>query len=106
MLVVEDAVYAMMRQLSASYRGGYWEYFELSNGGFYMRLATKDRIQIQVYSNGYEGEMSADAAGIVVCLMVFSHLSFKYEALADYFHALRDFAKSHPEASAIFSAVD
>jgi Antirestriction protein len=36
LLTVENAVYACMRQLSSRYTGGYWRFFELSNGGFYM----------------------------------------------------------------------
>jgi hypothetical protein len=31
-----------------------------------------------VPSNGYKGQMSADAAGIMVCLFTFSLLSFEY----------------------------
>ena len=34
MLTVEYAVYAFMRKLASEYRGGYWTFFELSNGGF------------------------------------------------------------------------
>lgn len=36
MLTVEYAVYAFMRKLTTQYAGGYWSFFELSNGGFYM----------------------------------------------------------------------
>jgi len=39
MLTVEYAVYAFMRKLTNQYTGGYWHYFELSNGGFYMAPA-------------------------------------------------------------------
>jgi hypothetical protein len=37
MLALEDSVYYFMRQLAKDYRGGYWHFYELSNGGFYMR---------------------------------------------------------------------
>src|ERR1700688_1442010 len=35
-LRVEDAVYRVMRDLAQEYRGGYWHFYELSNGGLYM----------------------------------------------------------------------
>ena len=38
MLIVERAVYDTLRKLASAYRGGYWHYYELSNGGFYMDL--------------------------------------------------------------------
>ena len=65
--------------------------------------------RISVDTNGYEGEMSADAAGITVCLFACSHLSFRYsndEVFGDHFHMLREFAVEHAEASAIFAAID
>jgi hypothetical protein len=65
--------------------------------------------RVSVDTNGYKGEMSADAAGITVCLFAYSHLSFRYsenDAFADHFHLLREFAAEHAEASAIFAAID
>ena len=53
--------------------------------------------------------MTADAAGITVCLFAFSHLSFEYlqtEVFARHFHWLRDFALGHAEARQIFAAID
>src|SRR4030088_953629 len=32
MMRVEDAVYTFMRELAQEYRGGYWHFYELSNG--------------------------------------------------------------------------
>jgi hypothetical protein len=60
-------------------------------------------------SKGYKGQMSADAAGIMVCLFTFSLLSFEYprEAVfSRHFFWLRDFALGHPEATQIFAAID
>jgi hypothetical protein len=62
-----------------------------------------------VDSNGYQGEMSADAAGITVCLFAYSHLSFRYaddDLFGAHFHNLREFAIHHAEASEIFAAID
>ena len=108
LLVFEGAVYDFMRRFAPSYRGGYWEFFELSNGGFYM-ACDGGPFRFSVDTNGYEGEMSADAAGITVCLFVCSHLSFTYtgdDVFARHFHLLHEYAAEHAEAPAIFAAID
>ena len=93
--------------ISDRLRQGYWEYCELSNVGFYM-APRMPAVRISIDSNGYEGHLSADAAGITVCLFVFSHLSFRNrrEVYSQHFHRLRDCALGHAEARAIFAAID
>ena len=108
LLAFEGAVYDLMRRFSPDYRGGFWDFTELSNGGFYM-APDGGPFRFSVDTNGYEGEMSADAAGITVCLFACSHLSFRYsedDVFADHFHFLREYAAEHAEASAIFGAID
>jgi len=58
MLTVEYAVYAFMRKLAHQYSGRYWNYFELSNGGFYMAPAHDTPFNVCVDTNGLEGPMS------------------------------------------------
>jgi hypothetical protein len=108
MFQVEHAIYAFMRRLAKEYTGGYWNYFELSNGGFYMAPEHDQPFNIGVDTNGFQGTMSADAAGITACLFALSHLSFQIEndSIAEHFHQLRDFALTHAEASAILGAID
>jgi Antirestriction protein len=108
MLTVENAIFFFMRKLSMRYTGGHWCLFELSNGGFYMAPGSESRFPIMVDGNNFEGEMSADAAGITACLFALSHLSFQTEgdAIATHFHLLRDFAIAHPEAQDILAAID
>jgi len=82
--------------------------FELSNGGFYMAPSC-DPVEFSVHSNGFEGSLSADAAGITVCLFTFSHLSFQQpsdDVFSRHFYALREFALNHKEAASIFAAID
>jgi len=107
MMTVEQKIYDLMGQFVADYDGGYWEFFELSNGGFYM-VPRMPAVRLSVDSNGYEGRMSADAAGITVCLFAFSLLSFERqgEVYSRHFHWLRDFALGHVEAAEIFAAID
>jgi hypothetical protein len=108
MLTVEQAVYTFMRELSSDYTGGHWAYLELSNGGFYMAPSVPGPFNLCVETNGFEGSLSADAAGITACLFALSHLSFRVhdECIATHFHHLRDFALDHAEASAILAAID
>ncbi|MDQ2655187.1 MAG: antirestriction protein [Chloroflexota bacterium] len=108
MVTLEGRVFDLMRECCADYSGGYWRFYELSNGGFYM-APHLSRVRLYVPGNGYRGEMTGDAAGITVCLFALSHLSFEYRqaaVFARHFHWLREFALGHGEAGQIFRAID
>jgi hypothetical protein len=97
MMTVENRVYHVMREFASEYKGG-----------FYM-APHSDPVKFSVHSNGFENTLSADAAGITVCLFTFSHLSFQYpadEVFSRHFYALREFALDHKEAGLIISAID
>ncbi len=108
MLTVEGAVYAFMRTVAPAYSGGYWNFFDLSNGGFYMAPQSDGLFAVFVDGNGYEGEMSPDATGITACLFALSHLSFRLAdgRIATHYHQLRDFALEHAEVREIMGAID
>ncbi len=98
-----------MRQFSPQYGGGMWAYLELSNGSFYMTPPPDKSYRLTIQSNGYDGEMTADATGITVCLFAYSLLSFEYrgtDVFTRHFHRLRDFALGHAESAQIFAAID
>jgi hypothetical protein len=73
MLTVEYPVYVFMRKLAHQYTGGYCNYFELSNGGFYIAPTHATSFNVCIDTNGFEGQMIADAAGITACLFALSH---------------------------------
>ncbi len=109
MLLVERTVYAHLENLSPDYRGGYWDYLDLSNGGCFMAPAEPRGYRIEVEGNGFRGKLDAECAGIVATLFALSHLSMKYvhiERLAERFHQLRDFACEHPDGNLILAAID
>ena len=108
LLEAETTIFAGLRELSADYQGGYWHFYELSNGGFYMAPEVSEPFRIEVVGNGYRGRMSADAAGITACLFAYSHLSFRFRdgPFGDHYAWLLDFAADHAEAGAILAAVD
>ena len=108
MMTVEHMIYNFMREFVAEYKGAFWDFYELSNGGFYMAPGS-DPVQFSVHTNGFEGTLSADAAGITVCLFTFSHLSFQQpsqDVFSRHFYALREFALDHKEVGSIFAAID
>ena len=109
MLTIEQAVYSQLRSLSADYQGGYWDYFDLSNGGCYMAPSTPKGYRILVAGNGFSGAFDADCAGIVATLFALSHSSMRFpnvERLSERFYQLRDFACAHPDGNLIMAAID
>ena len=106
---LEPTIYDMAGRLALEYRGGYWEFNALSNGGFFMAPRANTIFAVSS-DNGFEGQLSADALGITACLYAYSHLSFSdgpfAVTCADQFHLLREYAMDHAEARAIVAAID
>jgi hypothetical protein len=108
-LQLEPFVFSMASQLSEDYSGGYWNFYTLSNGGFYMAPDSTGRFQV-TSENGSECFMTADALGLTCCLYAYSHLSFGQgdfaETCAEQYHKVREFVFAHAEAADIFRAID
>jgi len=106
---LEPTIYGMADRLAPAYNGGYWHFYGLSNGGFYMAPATDTIFDVSC-ENGFDGKLSADALGITACLYAYSHLSFGEgefaQVCAEHYHLLRDFMMEHAEARAILRATD
>ena len=111
MLTVERYLYSQFANLCPAYTGGYWHFYELSNGGCYL-APNQETNPLLHPGNYFEATVSGDAAGIIASLFTFSQLSFILEAdplgprIAEYFHLLRDFAGAHPEAGLIYRVID
>ena len=108
-LQLEPTIFAFAADLSSDYLGGYWTFFTLKNGAFYMAPDSEGQFQV-VSPNGWEGFMSADAFGITACLFAYSNLSFgtgQYpETCSEQYHLLRDYMMDHAEARGILAATD
>ena len=107
---LEPFIYTVTERLSRDYHGGYWEFYQLSNGGFYMAPAG-DRVYHLICDNQFEGDLSADALGITACLYAYSNLSFSGpDAFADIcfdqYHWLREYMMDHAEVESILGATD
>lgn len=105
----EVVIFTIMDQFCDEYTGGYWEYCTLPNGGafIYPNLGSEKLTLFNMY-NGNEAVLSPEAAGVAVCLILYSQWSFRTESelLVEYFYQLRDYAIQHPESSAIFHLID
>jgi hypothetical protein len=75
MLKGEFLVYDWMGNLCQDYNGGLWNFYTVKNKGYYMAPADERRLLIRCCGNGFEGEMTSDAAGIVATLFTLSQLS-------------------------------
>lgn len=109
-LRLEPYIFSIAGTLSPDYRGGYWHFYELSNGGFYMAPSASNIFSVTC-ENGYVGKLSPDALGVTACLYAYSQLSFRdgerlAVACAEHFHHLRALALDHPEARSILQAID
>jgi hypothetical protein len=109
-LVLEPVIYGITERMAESYRGGYWQFYTLDNGGFY--LAPEGDTVYQVSCDNYfTGELSGDALGITVCLYAYSHCSFSRneefgKICASHYHWLRAYMFEHPEVTGILGAID
>ncbi len=84
--------------------------YELSNGGFYMAPDSDTPFHVSSM-NGYEGVLSADAFGIVVCLFAYRNLSFTDDeefahTCTEHFYLLREYMLDHEEICKISAAID
>ncbi|MDR6449637.1 hypothetical protein J2794_005775 [Paraburkholderia terricola] len=104
----EVLVYDWAARLCHTYDGGFWNFFTLSNGGFYMAPANLGRVHVRWHLNGYNDTMGADAFGIVVTLFALCHLAEKTrdDAIINRYHELRTFATQHVEAANILRVID
>ncbi|MGR8998212.1 MAG: antirestriction protein [Gammaproteobacteria bacterium] len=75
-------MYSITVNIADDYNGSYWEFYELSNGGFYMAPRSDSKFNVSC-ENGFEGQLSADALGIVACLYAHSNLSFSGKSRFD-----------------------
>ncbi|WP_449543475.1 antirestriction protein [Enterobacter ludwigii] len=109
-IILEPTVFAWMDRFCADYSGGIWHFYTLSNGGAFMAPEADNSEAWSLFNtmNGNGGELSAEAAGIAVCLISYSHHAMRTEcdAMTEHYYRLRDYALNHPECSAIMHIID
>lgn len=109
-MILEPRIFAWMDRLCIDYSGGIWNFYTLSNGGAFMAPETDSDAFWSLFNamNGNAADMSAEAAGIAVCLIAYSHHACHTEcdAMTEHYWRLRDYALHHPECSAIMRIID
>ncbi|HHH0459123.1 TPA: antirestriction protein [Yersinia enterocolitica] len=109
-LTLEPQIFAWMDRLCADYHGGIWNFSTLSNGGAFMAPEAESDEKWALFNsmNGNGAECTGEAAGIITCLMAYSHHACRteYDAMTEHYYRLRDFAMNHPERSAIMHLID
>jgi hypothetical protein len=108
-LQLEPVVYGITEKMSKDYSGGYWNFYTLSNGGFYMAPSGDDVFHVTC-DNQFEGDLRSDGIGVTACLYAYSHLSFTDgrfgRVCAVHYYHLRGYMMDHPEVRAILEATD
>lgn len=102
-LLFEKDVSSFMGQFSPNFLSGDWELYTLSNDSFYLALSKNEPVKLVNAMNDYEGEMSADAAGICLSIMALGCLSHTtkdmkiLETACRKYTGLWDYAYQHKE---------
>ena len=108
-LQIEPVVYGITDKMADTYTGGYWDFYNLSNRGFYMAPSGDDVFHVTC-DNMFEGDLSCDALGITACLYAYSNLSFSdgrfSRVCACHYHRLREYMFEHPEVCRILAGTD
>ena len=107
---LEPAIFNFTERLSDDYKGGYWDFYTLSNGGFYLSLADERTYHV-ISESYYEGDLTSASLSIAACLYAYSHLSFVgtsaySNTYADHYHKLLEHAMLQAEAKFILQVID
>ncbi|MEG5742917.1 antirestriction protein [Enterobacter hormaechei] len=107
-ITLEPRIFAWMDRFCEAYSGGIWSFYTLSNGGAFMVPDADDNWHMFNSMNGNGAQMSAEASGIAVCLIEYSHHACRTEcyAMTEHYYRLREYAMQHPEAHAILRIID
>lgn len=104
---IESTVQVWMDSLCPHYRGGCWDFFALSNGGAFMAPREAGPYEIRVDGNGFDGQVSAEAAGIIACAFALNSLLWQgHDSLADKHDQLQAYIAWHPDSATIRRALD
>lgn len=109
-ITLEPRIFAWMDRLCIDYHGGVWNFSMLSNGGAFIAPESESDEKWALFNsmNGNGAELTGEAAGIVTCLVAYSHHACRTEsdAMTEHYYRLRDFALNHPECNAIMHLID
>jgi hypothetical protein len=107
-LRIESPIFSWLDLLCKDYHGDYWEFYTLSNGGAFIIPSTEREYALFNALNGNSATVGHEAAGIIACLITYSHHACRTEcdAMTEHYYRLRDYALNHPGCSAIMRIID
>ncbi|EOV7882098.1 TPA: antirestriction protein [Yersinia enterocolitica] len=107
-VLIEPQVFGWLDRWCEDYRGDFWDYYTLSNGGAFMVPGMEQDYALFNEFNGNGATVSREAVGIIACLMAYSHHACRTENefMTEHFYRLRAYALHHPESHAIFALID
>lgn len=108
MMQGESLVFRVHNHMTGRSHNGYWNFYKLSNGAFYMAPEKDELLHITWPSNGFDDVLTSDASGVVATMFALNYLlhEFGNKHLETMFWKLEDFARSHSERQKIFRAID
>jgi len=98
-LFAENVYKGMKKATNGAYRGGSWEFYRLSNGGFYMGLTGSAKYRMT--HRGMSFYLSEDASSIAINLSFLLIKRSKSKSFAKAFRSLKDYALMHDEKEGI-----
>ena len=104
----EMLTYHVMSRYCEGYPGGYWNFYTLSNGGFFMALDSDRAFRVVNEMNFCDETMSAEAASIGANLYALSGVAFESQdpKIGAHYGSLYEFIGEHEEAWQIFRFID
>lgn len=132
-MAFENMIFDMASKFSSSYSGGVWDFKEgkaaagENEQSFFYLVPDGETFEVCNENNYFDGQLTGEAYGVGVTLISLSQYLFvldressnparsaeqqeaianKMESLCDSFYALRDYAKTLPEAKTIFRFID
>ncbi|BEO60043.1 hypothetical protein SMQE30_04660 [Serratia marcescens] len=107
-LHLESPIFSWLNLLCKDYHGDYWEFYTLNNGGAFIIPSTEGEYILFNALNGNSATVGHEAAGIIACLITYSHHACRTEcdAMTEHYYRLQDYALNHPECNAIMRIID
>ena len=107
MILGESFIFDAMGSLNPKYTGGEWQFVELSNGSFYMRVRDGEPAYL-TSPNGTTLLVSGDGAGVVASLFGIRRLAERTESdlVIGTHRQLEAFARQHLEWAQIQRLID
>ncbi|HFC7422706.1 TPA: antirestriction protein [Neisseria meningitidis] len=103
----ESRLFSWAEQTAKNYDGGYWDFVELSNGGFYCR-PEDDKIYHCENIAGKTADVKNDVIGLFATCAALADISWhvKDDRILQYYEAVRAFIALHPEHRTLWRLMD